>query len=105
MGKSPEEAYYNQKQMRRHLCQCLVAGVMCPFPQSVGQGSFELPRPARRQLSLTSLLPLSYARYFQHKCDHLAVIIARDGIISPVLASRRRSQKSGNAPYVFKISL
>lgn len=73
LGKSPEVACFNQKQMRKHLCQCLVAGVMCPFPQSVGQLSLELPRPTCQVLSILVYCHCHMPDIFNSNmiaCDH-----------------------------------
>lgn len=72
MGQSPEDAYFNQKLMRRHLRQCLVAGVMCPFPQGV-QKSFELPRATSQILSVLVYCHCRMPDVFDShmvSCDH-----------------------------------
>lgn len=73
MGQSPEDAYFDQKLMRRHLRQCLVAGVMCPFPQSVQKPLFELPRPTAQILSILVYCHCRMPDIFDSdmiSCDH-----------------------------------
>ena len=51
-GMNPVDATFNQKSMRNHLLQCLIAGVMCPFPQITIPHYLELPRPTSRTLNI-----------------------------------------------------
>ena len=50
---NPVRSTFNQKLMRKHLIQCLVAGVICPFPQRTDLSPLtELPRPTCRMLNI-----------------------------------------------------
>ena len=50
---NPVKSVFNQKLMRKHLIQCLVAGVICPFPQRTDLSPLtELPRPTCRMLNI-----------------------------------------------------
>ena len=50
---NPVKSVFNQKLMRKHLIQCLVAGVICPFPQRTDLSPLsELPRPTCRMLNV-----------------------------------------------------
>ena len=50
---NPVQSVFNQKLMRKHLTQCLLAGVICPFPQRTDLSPLtELPRPTCRLLSV-----------------------------------------------------
>ena len=55
------------------LVSCLVAGVMCPFPQSVGQLSLELPRSTCQVLSILVYCHCHMPDIFNSNmiaCDH-----------------------------------